>query len=407
MAGDDPRTVADVVLEGDERFVATTGTGRTLVFGDAVEANEYSPVETIVAALAACSAMDVIVDRATRSARSIDRYEVHAVGDQRDEYPQVLTEVDRHARGLGHGHLRAGDPALHRAVGDEVLPGQRDGLGRRDRRSITATAIRCDGRGAEGGRGRGRRDRPLPPPRHPRAEARLRGSYGLGRRSESPTSFVGAFSDVRSPDARRPPETPDADRHTRRRRRPPAQGADDRPARPPVRRRRLGGPPDRGVPDRDAPGSSRSSCCRSASAPRSACATRSTARSGGGSSRSRSLGPTEPEHEYPPRFAQVLGSVALILVADRVRARRDGARLAVRARGRRPADAARRDRLLPRLPAVLPALVGAGSRDPDLDARRELEPAADGRADRTSGRAVALRPAARSAGAGPRCARVA
>ena len=25
------------------------------------------------------------------------------------------------------------------------------------------------------------------------------------------------------------------------------------------------------------------------------------------------LGPTEPEHEYPPRFAQVLGSVALVL----------------------------------------------------------------------------------------------
>ena len=25
------------------------------------------------------------------------------------------------------------------------------------------------------------------------------------------------------------------------------------------------------------------------------------------------LGPAEPEHEYPPRFAQVLGSVALIL----------------------------------------------------------------------------------------------
>ena len=25
------------------------------------------------------------------------------------------------------------------------------------------------------------------------------------------------------------------------------------------------------------------------------------------------LGPTEPEHEYPPRFAQVLGSIALLL----------------------------------------------------------------------------------------------
>lgn len=29
--------------------------------------------------------------------------------------------------------------------------------------------------------------------------------------------------------------------------------------------------------------------------------------------RSARLGPTEPEHEYPPRFAQVLGSTALIL----------------------------------------------------------------------------------------------
>jgi len=29
--------------------------------------------------------------------------------------------------------------------------------------------------------------------------------------------------------------------------------------------------------------------------------------------RAARLGPTEPEHEYPPRFAQVLGSVALVL----------------------------------------------------------------------------------------------
>jgi len=64
----------------------------------------------------------------------------------------------------------------------------------------------------------------------------------------------------------------------------------------------------------------------------------------------------------------------------RVRRRCDAAGLAVRARGGRAPDAARGDRLLPRLPAVLPALVGARPRDPDLDPRplaaRHVEPRA-------------------------------
>jgi putative redox protein len=83
---------ADLVLQGDESFAVTTGTGRTLVFGDQIGENEFSPVESIVAALAACSAMDVI-SIALKKRQSVDRYEVHAVGNQRDEYPQVLTEV--------------------------------------------------------------------------------------------------------------------------------------------------------------------------------------------------------------------------------------------------------------------------------------------------------------------------
>ena len=81
------------------------------------------------------------------------------------------------------------------------------------------------------------------------------------------------------------------------------------------------------------------------------------------------LGKVEPEHEYPPRFAQVLGSVALTLalIAFAVGATTIGwvFTLAVAA----PADPAGRDRLLPRLPAVLPALVGAGSRHAALDPR--------------------------------------
>ncbi len=82
----------DLVHEGAERFVAQTATGRSLVFGDQPGENEQSPVEMIVSTLAACSAMDVI-SIATKKRQAIDRYEVHAVGDQRDEFPQVLTEV--------------------------------------------------------------------------------------------------------------------------------------------------------------------------------------------------------------------------------------------------------------------------------------------------------------------------
>ena len=74
------------------------------------------------------------------------------------------------------------------------------------------------------------------------------------------------------------------------------------------------------------------------------------------------LGQTEPEHEYPPRFAQTLGSVALILsLVAFAPARR---RSAGSSPWRSPAlqTLLGGDRLLPRLPAVLPALVGAGPR---------------------------------------------
>lgn len=84
--------IVDLVHEGGSRFVARTGTGRDLVYGDHPETNELSPVEAIVASLASCTAMDVI-SIATKKRQAIDRYEVHAIGDQREEYPQVLTEV--------------------------------------------------------------------------------------------------------------------------------------------------------------------------------------------------------------------------------------------------------------------------------------------------------------------------
>ena len=88
----------------------------------------------------------------------------------------------------------------------------------------------------------------------------------------------------------------------------------------------------------------------------------------------------EPEHEYPPRFAQVLGSVALILalVAFALGATTLGWGLTLAVAGLQ--TRARHDRLLPRLPAVLPALVGAGPRHPHLDPRPVAARRVDARA---------------------------
>ena len=78
--------------EGGMRFVATTGTTRTIVYGDNVPAGELSPVETIAVSLGACSAMDVIAI-ALKKRQQIARYSIKVEATQRDEYPQILTHA--------------------------------------------------------------------------------------------------------------------------------------------------------------------------------------------------------------------------------------------------------------------------------------------------------------------------
>jgi len=74
------------------RFDAVTGTGRRIVFGDDEDANEHSPVELVAAALAACTAMDVVSILAKKR-QVIESYSVRVEAAQRDEYPQVLTRI--------------------------------------------------------------------------------------------------------------------------------------------------------------------------------------------------------------------------------------------------------------------------------------------------------------------------
>ncbi len=84
---------ATLVHKGKSRFLATTETGRSFVWGGDAAAAELSPMETVTVALAACSAMDV-VSIAIKKRQHLTRYSVHVRGEQRDAYPQVLTRVD-------------------------------------------------------------------------------------------------------------------------------------------------------------------------------------------------------------------------------------------------------------------------------------------------------------------------
>jgi putative redox protein len=86
------RTVT-LVHQSGETFSGKTGTGRLYVFGDVLARNEYSPVESILASLAACTGMDVI-SILLKKRQVIDRYEIQTQALQRTEYPQVLTEIE-------------------------------------------------------------------------------------------------------------------------------------------------------------------------------------------------------------------------------------------------------------------------------------------------------------------------
>jgi putative redox protein len=82
----------DIRHEGGMRFRAEPSSGHELEFDDRSSNQGGSPVETVLSALGACSAMDV-VSIATKKRQTVDQYEVHVRGIQRDEYPQIYTEI--------------------------------------------------------------------------------------------------------------------------------------------------------------------------------------------------------------------------------------------------------------------------------------------------------------------------
>jgi putative redox protein len=88
-------TIKEVVVrnEGGMHLVASTGSGFQIEFDSGRERIAAGPTEGVLAALASCSAMDVISIMAKKR-QSFDRYEIRVRGDQRSEYPQVFSRID-------------------------------------------------------------------------------------------------------------------------------------------------------------------------------------------------------------------------------------------------------------------------------------------------------------------------
>ena len=98
--------------QGGMHFLAEPSSGHDLAFDERASNQGGSPVETVISALAACSAMDVI-SIAEKKRQAVTRYEIHASGSQRDEYPQVYTEITLIHEVWGDGLSEA---AIRRAI---------------------------------------------------------------------------------------------------------------------------------------------------------------------------------------------------------------------------------------------------------------------------------------------------
>jgi putative redox protein len=85
---------AVVKLANDRmQFEATVGSGHTIVFDDAADDNGARPAELVGAALAACTAMDVIsILRKKRQA--VAGYEVRVSGLQGEDHPHAFSRFD-------------------------------------------------------------------------------------------------------------------------------------------------------------------------------------------------------------------------------------------------------------------------------------------------------------------------
>ncbi len=79
--------------DGGMRFVATTGSGHEIAMDSSTGDSGPRPTEVVLAALGACTAMDV-ANILRKRRHAVDRYEVRVEGIQRETSPDIFVRVD-------------------------------------------------------------------------------------------------------------------------------------------------------------------------------------------------------------------------------------------------------------------------------------------------------------------------
>jgi len=77
---------------GGSRFVARSGSGHDIVVDNAAGNTGPRPTELLLAALAGCTAMDV-VEILAKKRQVVDGYSVEVTGTQRETAPNVFTDI--------------------------------------------------------------------------------------------------------------------------------------------------------------------------------------------------------------------------------------------------------------------------------------------------------------------------
>jgi putative redox protein len=78
------------------QFEVETGTGHHFLIDDAIGKTGAKPIELVAAALAGCTAFDVITILRNKKHKTITGYSVAVEADQRPTPPQVFTQVRIH-----------------------------------------------------------------------------------------------------------------------------------------------------------------------------------------------------------------------------------------------------------------------------------------------------------------------
>ncbi len=87
-----PKRVTITAAGPGLRLVAGTASGHAVMFDDEEGNSAARPTEVLLAALGACTAMDVL-SILRKKRQPVSSYRVRVDGDQRDEYPRVFTEI--------------------------------------------------------------------------------------------------------------------------------------------------------------------------------------------------------------------------------------------------------------------------------------------------------------------------